>query len=103
LGKIRETFIKVGDFINAVGLGAAPIADELDDASQFLAGGLTSRQVLEGSRLFNDLFRKIEPIVNFQNTLVTGYKDTIQNVNSILRDVIPFEELSKFIKFIRLC
>ena len=100
LGKIRGTFIKVGDFINAVGIGAAPIADEIDDASQFLAGGLTSRQVLEGSRLFNDLFRKIEPIVNFQNTLVTGYKDTIQNVNSILRDVIPFEELSKFIKFI---
>ena len=100
LGKVRETFIKVGDFINAVGLGAAPIADELDDASQFLAGGLTSRQVLEGSRLFNDLFRKIEPIVNFQNTLVTGYKDTIENLNKILRDVIPFEELSKFIKFI---
>ena len=100
LGKVRETFIKVGDFINAVGLGAAPIADELDDAGQFLAGGLTSRQVLEGSRLFNDLFRKIEPIVNFQNTLVTGYKDTIENLNKILRDVIPFEELSKFIKFI---
>ena len=100
VGKIRTEFIKVGDFINNIGLAAAPVADELDDAGQFLAGGLTSRQALEGSRLFGDLFRKLEPIVNFQNTLVTGYQDTIQNLNNVLRNAIPFDQLSKFVKFV---
>ncbi len=100
VGKIREKFIEVGDFLNKTGKFAAQAGDEASDASQFLAGNLTSRQVLEGSRLFGDLYRQLEPIVNFQNTLVTGYKDTIEDLNSVLRNAIPFEELSKFVQFV---
>jgi len=100
VGKIREKFIEVSDFINKTGKFAAQAGDEASDASQFLAGGLTSRQVLEGSRLFGDFYRKLEPIVNFQNTLTTGFKDTIEDLNTILRGAIPFEELSKFVQFV---
>ena len=73
VGKIKSTFIKVGAFIDKIGTVSSQVGDELDDASQFLAGGLTSRDILEGSRLFQDLFRKIEPILNFESTLTTGY------------------------------
>ena len=100
VGKIKDTFVKIGRFIDQIGTPAAQVADELDDASQFLAGGLTSRQILEGSRLFQDFFRKIEPIVNFQNTLVTGYKDGVENLDNILRNAIPYDELSKFVTFV---
>ncbi len=100
VGKIKSTFTKVGAFIDKIGTGAAQIGDEADDASQFLAGGLTSRDILEGSRLFQDFFRKIEPILNFQSTLTTGYKNVIEDLNNILRNAIPFGELSKFIKFV---
>ena len=101
VGKIREVANKIQRFYDNVGTPASQIGDEVDDASQFLAGGFTSRQVLEGSRLFADFQRKLEPILNFENTIVTGYKDAIENVNNLLRNVIPFEELSKFVKFIR--
>lgn len=100
VGKIKSTFTKVGAFIDKIGTGAAQIGDEADDASQFLAGGLTSRDILEGSRLFQDFFRKIEPLLNFQSTLTTGYKNVIEDLNNILRNAIPFGELSKFIKFV---
>ena len=100
VGKIKSTFTKVGAFIDKIGTGAAQIGDEADDASQFLAGGLTSRDILEGSRLFQDFFRKIEPILNFQSTLTTGYKNVIEDLNNILRNAIPFGELSKFVKFV---
>lgn len=100
VGKLKATFIKVGAFIDKIGTGASQIADEADDASQFLAGGLTSRDILEGSRLFQDFFRKIEPLLNFQSTLTTGYKNVVEDLNNILRNAIPYEELSKFIKFV---
>lgn len=100
VGKLKATFIKVGAFIDKIGTGASQIADEADDASQFLTGGLTSRDILEGSRLFQDFFRKIEPLLNFQSTLTTGYKNVVEDLNNILRNAIPYEELSKFIKFV---
>ena len=100
VGKLKATFTKVGAFIDKIGTGASQIADEADDASQFLAGGLTSRDILEGSRLFQDFFRKIEPLLNFQSTLTTGYKNVVEDLNNILRNAIPYEELSKFIKFV---
>ena len=83
-----------------MGTSASQIADEEDDESQFLAGSLTSRDILEGSRLFQDFFRKIEPLLNFQSTLTTGYKNVVEDLNNILRNAIPYEELSKFIKFV---
>ena len=100
VGKIKATFTKIGAFIDKIGTVGSQIGDEAEGASQFLAGGLTSREVLEGSRLFQDFFRKIEPIVNFQNSIITGYKNTVEDLNNILRNAIPFEELSKFIKFV---
>tara|TARA_A100001035_G_scaffold167922_1_gene133157 strand:+ start:3158 stop:6256 length:3099 start_codon:yes stop_codon:yes gene_type:complete len=101
LSKIRELAIKLQNFFDGVGTASAQLGDEVDDASQFLSGGYTTRQVLEGSRLFAEFNRRLEPILNLENSIVSGYKDVIENVNSILRDVIPFQEISKFITFIR--
>ena len=80
VGKLKATFTKVGAFIDKIGTGASQIADEADDASQFLAGGLTSRDILEGSRLFQDFFRKIEPLLNFQSALTPGYKNEVEDI-----------------------
>lgn len=100
VGKIKSTFTKVGAFIDQAGTVSSQIGDEASDASQFLAGGFTSRQVLEGSRLFQEFFRRIEPIVNFESTLTAGYKNAVEDVNNILRNAIPFNELSKFVKLV---
>ena len=101
IGKIRELAVKLRDFFDGIGTASAQIGDELDDASQFLSGGITSRQALEGSRLFAEFSRRLEPVLNFENSLVSGYRDTIENINNILRNAIPFQEISKFIEFIR--
>ncbi len=100
IGKIQEKAQKLQNFFDKIGTPASQIADEIDDTSQFLAGGLSSREILEGSRIVADFQRAIQPILNFENTLVTGFKDTVEKLNNILRGAIPYEELSKFVTFV---
>lgn len=100
VGKIKETAVKVGAFINQVGAGASSAGNQVGVAAGALAGGLTTRQVIENSKLLQDFVRKLEPILNFQNTLASGYKDVVENLNNTLRNAIPYGELSKFVKFI---
>ena len=100
IGKIQEKAQKLQNFFDKLGRPAAQIGDEIDDASQFLAGGLSSREILEGSRIVAEFQRRIQPILNFENTLTTGFKDTVENINKLLRGVIPYEELSKFVTFL---
>ena len=100
VGKIKESAKKVGDIINQVGGGASTAGDQVGVAAGALAGGLTTRQVIDNSKVLQEFVRKLEPILNFQNTLVSGYRDTVENLNNILRNAIPYGELSKFVKFI---
>ena len=100
VGKIKENAIKVGEFFNSIQGSVSQAAGIAGSAAGTLSGGLTSRQAIEGSKILQDFVRKLEPILNFENTLITGYKNAVEDVNNILRNAIPYGELSKFVKFV---
>ena len=100
IAKLKEAANKIGSVLALFGNTTSSAGQEVGVAAGTLAGGLTTRQVIESSKVVQEFIRKIEPILNFQNILTNAYKNTVENLNKILRDAIPYEELSKFVKFI---
>ena len=112
MGKIREKAEKIIEFqqqFTAPLLGAAVtgssavggVVDTVGGVATGLAGGLTSEQVLERVGVYKDFYEFIEPFLKFDFSIENIFKKQIEDVNKAIRDFIPYEDISKFIGYIK--
>ena len=112
MGKIREKAEKIIEFqqqFTAPLLGAAAtgssaiggVVDTVGGAATGLASGLTSEQVLERVGVYKDFYEFVEPFLKFDFSIENIFKKQIEDVNKAIRDFIPYEDISKFIGYIK--
>ena len=112
MGKIREKAEKIIEFQKQFTeplLGAATtgsfavgsVVDTAGGAASGLAGGLTSEQVLERVGVYKDFYEFIEPFLKFDFSIENIFKKQIEDVNKAIRDFIPYEDISKYIGYIK--
>jgi hypothetical protein len=91
---VNQPFGPVNPTVIGINQQGTEIAQTTGQVATTLEGGLTAGQVIERAAIYNDFFRKIEPIINFDFTLENVFKKQIEQANTFLRDFIPYEELA---------
>jgi uncharacterized protein YwbE len=85
----------VNESVVAINQQGTEIAQTTGQIATVLEGGLTSGQVFERAKIYNDFFRKLEPFINFDFTLENIFKKQIESANTFLRGRINYEDLSR--------
>tara|TARA_S200002703_G_scaffold86440_1_gene74479 strand:- start:3763 stop:6792 length:3030 start_codon:yes stop_codon:yes gene_type:complete len=65
-----------------------------------LQNRLTFAEAREASEIVREFDQAIRPFFKGGDRVVQGYFDTVQDLNSFFRDVIPYDFLAKFVKFV---
>ena len=100
-GKLKKLVGKIADFTSDVSDIAQTAADVGSTATLALSGGLTSRQVIERSKVLSEFYEEILPILNYDLSLENVFKKQIEDVNKVLRGVVPYDQLAKLVKTIK--
>jgi len=100
-GKLKRLVGKIAEFTSDVSDVAQTAADVGSTATLALSGGLTSRQVIERSKVLTEFYDEILPILNFDLSLENIFKKQIGDVNKVLRGVIPYKQLAIIVKTIK--
>ena len=100
-GKLKRLVGKITAFTSDVSDIAQTAVDVGSTATLALSGGLTSRQVIERSKVLSEFYEEILPILNFDLSLENVFKKQIQDVNKVLRGAIPYDQLAKLVKTIK--
>lgn len=81
-----------------------PIVSQASDTAELtglaLQNRLTYDQAREASSIVREFDEAIKPFFNAGDRVVQGYFDTIQDLNSFFRNVIPYDFLVKFVKIV---
>ena len=72
-------------------------ATDVGGVQAALAGGLTGQEVIERVRIIKDLQDKILPFTNVTSFIEEKFKKQIEDVNNILRNAIPYDQLAAFV------
>ena len=98
LGKIKKTLLEIDLFLNENVLPEInAVANATSTASQTLSGGLTSKQVIDRSKIFTKFYNEIKPLIEFDLSLQNVFKSQIQDINKVLRGAIPYDQLAKLV------
>ena len=98
LGNIKKTLREIDLFINNNVLPEiSNVSNITSTASQTLSGGLTSKQVIDRSKVFTKFYNEIKPLIAFDLSLQNIFKSQIQDINKVLRGAIPYDQLAKLV------
>ena len=100
-GKLKRLVGKIAEFTSDVSEIAQTAADVGSTATLALSGGLTSRQVIERSKVLTEFYDEILPILNFDLSLENVFKKQIGDINKVLRGVVPYKQLAIIVKTIK--
>ena len=100
-GKLKRLVGKIAEFTSDVSDIAQTAADVGSTATLALSGGLTSRQVIERSKVLTEFYDEILPILNFDLSLENVFKKQIEDINKVLRGVVPYKQLAIVVKTIK--
>jgi len=102
IGNLQKSLSDVNDIINNTAIGVAGVANDTGTASLLLSGNLNAENVILRVRILRDFYQKILPFTNISFAIQELFKKQIESINNVLRNAIPYEQLSKAVKFIAL-
>jgi hypothetical protein len=86
------------DFQRIVDQETGEVANITGTSAQFLAGNITSEEVISRIRKIRDFYYKILPYTDLKFSLTDLFKKQIEDINRTLRDVVPYDEISFLVR-----
>jgi len=101
-GNFRKTLQDVEKIINIVALPAENVANVTGTIAQTLDGGLTTEETILRVRILRDFYQKLLPYTNLSFLITNVFKKQVEDINSVLRDAIPYNDLANVVKYVSL-
>jgi len=100
IGKLKEPFQVFLNSVDQTSPTLGAVATEAGGVQAALAGGLSAQEVIDRVRVLKDLQNKILPFTNVTSFIEEKFKKEIEDVNNLLVDAIPYDQLAAFVGII---
>lgn len=100
VAKLKEPFQKFLALVEDNTPAVQQAATDVGGVQAALSGGLTGQEVIERVRIIKDLQDKILPFTNVTSLIEEKFKKQIEDVNNLLRNAIPYDQLASFVGII---
>ena len=100
ISKLKEPFLKFAQLIEGIEGSVSNVATGAGTLQANLEGGLTAQDVIDRVKIIKDIQDKILPFTNVTSFVQEKFKKQIEDVNKLLVNAIPYDQLSAFVTII---
>ena len=97
VGKLKEPFQVFLNSVDQTSPTLGAVATEAGGVQAALAGGLSAQEVIDRVKILKDLQNKILPFTNVTSFIEEKFKKEIEDVNNLLVNAIPYDQLAAFV------